>query len=206
MNDILKTINEKGSKLSRWQTYTILLIITSTLVLLPAYNITTTHMEKKVLSGNSNETIKLLREVNINLELLNKTVTNNNLDNVTYEGALTLYEKTFHTSKCKITELVMYTIVNNHIDDTIRRKVIKTTYTTSIMNMYADDYIKLANFKYNGTRLNEPLDKINPRDLIDTLLTILFNEEATHEERRNDIMVYLDNTFDSYYQESIKSI
>jgi hypothetical protein len=131
---------------------------------------------------------------------------NNNLNNVTYDGACILYEKTFNKSKYKIIELIMYTIANNHIDDIQRRKVIKTVFTTSILNMYEDDYQKLSLFKYNEKRLNEPMDKINPTELVKEVLNILFNDSYNHVERRDDIMNYLNNQFNQYYQQSIKTL
>ncbi len=213
MNEVLKTINEKGAKLSRWQTYTILFILASAVILLPAYTITTNYLtSKREIVNNydkeiiSKEMVSLLRDMNSNIVELNTTVKNNNLNNVTKEAASTIYEKTFQQSKFKIIELVMFTIANNHIDNIDRRKVITKTFQVSIYNMYTDDYDKLSTFKFKDKRLNEPLDKIDPQIVIDELLRILFNEHELHEQRRQDAMQYLDNKFNQFYQQSINSI
>lgn len=208
-NNIIEVIKSKGAKLNRWQTFVLALLVVFTTIFIITTSFSKNQKLNKTLDStieSNNKTVIALNELNSSIDKLQKTLDLQNRNNLAYDEACYIYKITFDKSKYKIIEMIMNTITRNHIDREDRQVVIGKTFTIFISNIYVDDYSKLSKFKYNEHYLSSSLDKIDTTILTNNILIILFDSTISHEQRRTDLIDYLNNQFNQYYQQSIKQL
>ena len=92
----------------------------------------------------------------------------------------------------------MHTLSVNHVNDYDRQVRIRAYYTKFITNLYIDDKQVLSSYKHNGVRLDKVMIKIDPNIVIENVLTMMFNEHLSSNQKRLDIREYLYSNFDGF--------
>lgn len=187
-------IDKKTSKLNSKQTFILTLLV---LIGVLGYNIYDRGVTR-TFDENMYATTELRNEKIINLLELAVTNKVNLLDE---QGALAIYEKTFKTSRCEILDRVMHTLSVNHVQDTTRQVQLRIYYTTVIMNLYMDDKQLFNRYMFNNQRLDGIMSDIDPGDVSNEILRIMFSNRSTLQKRL-DTRSYLHSKFNLFYQQA----
>ena len=177
LNDL---IEKKTSKISSTQTFLLAILF----MLGTGYY---QWRSQNIAIDKSDKIITLLTQLN-----------DKNVNEVSKEAAIAIYEKTFKAAACEILDKSMHTLSVNHVNDYERQRRIRSYYTKFITNMYVDDKEMLAGYKHKGARLDGVMSIISPNTVIENVLSIMFNENMSTNQKRLDIREYLYSTFNGF--------
>ena len=187
-------LNNKLSKIGPNQTFILILLF---FMGYGGYSSYDKHQDGIIAKTRYSETVDKSDKI---INLLSQMV-DNKVNLVSKQGALNIYEKTFSASSCMILDKVMHTLSINHVMDYGRQKQIRKYYTQSLYNMYMDDKQRLSMYKYRNKRLDLYMVDIDPNEIVDDVLAIMFSDIDTYQKRL-DIRSYLYTKFDTLYNDT----
>lgn len=172
------------SKLTSGQTFVILLVA----VLLPAFTSFTVNYKSNQINKDILYTINSLRD--------------NNINHLDYRGALFVITKTTNYTKNAILRDAMMIISQNNIDSEIRQEYIRNFLRDKVNNLWESDRNRLKMFSYSGLKLDACLVDVKPESISDAISLMIKMQHNNKKELRNDLINYLDNTFDQVIRDS----
>lgn len=149
------------------------------------------------ISDNLSVTNNVLKEVSWNLMLLR----NGNNNNLTLSSARDISHTILDASKMKIKNDICDIIDKNHIDDSLRQKLITISLNSKINGYYTMDYNAVARLYYKNKQLSDIWLNFDIKNLTDVLLQMMFDPVYinNHTLLKSDIQEFIDSAFDSYY-------
>jgi hypothetical protein len=157
------------------------------------------HMDGKLteLSANTRQTNESLKEISWNLMLLR----NGNNNNLTLSSARDVSHAILDASKYRIKEDVLSIIERNHIDDTLRQKLITTSLSAKINGYYTTDYNSVSRLYYKNKQLSDIWIMFDVNSLTTGVLNMMFDKNYTndHSLLKSDVQGFIDESFSCYY-------
>lgn len=157
------------------------------------------HMDSKLseLSQNTKQTNDALQEISWNLMLLR----NGNNNNLTLSSARDVSHAILDASKYRIKEDVLSIIERNHIDDTLRQKLITTSLSAKINGYYTTDYNSVSRLYYKNKQLSDIWIMFDVNSLTTGVLKMMFDKNYAHNHNllKSDIQGFIDESFSCYY-------
>jgi len=200
MGNVVDIISEKGSKLTSSQTFILSLLLVIGFIILPFMSYLENSESTDITAQTATNQVEINNKILGQLQLLNKNIENGNLNHLRYNEAVAAYESRFKASMYELTEMVMVTIAENHIDELNRQIRIREQYTPKINALYRSDKAKLNQLYYNNRPLGEAMVKINPTDVVDGILEIMFDSSLGHRQRISDLVTYLTGNRETFIQ------